>query len=184
VRHVHDLTGGRYWPRLAAGALAVGAGAAAFVWPSATVRVIGLLFGLNLVVLGTIRAGLLLFVPGYPEWYRIIGVVFSVLTAIAGVLCLRHISVAVVLLILAVVLGWIVHKLLESVLAAGDSADSGAERPVAGAALIAVAVTGLILSRLGPAALVTIGGGVLLGAGIVQVARAIAGLRAAYRAQV
>src|SRR4029450_10026480 len=55
----------RYWLRLIIGVLAIGVGIAAFAWPSATVQVIGFLFGLNLLVAGLIRGGLMLFVPGY-----------------------------------------------------------------------------------------------------------------------
>ncbi|RSM69589.1 hypothetical protein DMB66_11415 [Actinoplanes sp. ATCC 53533] len=178
-----DVLGSRHGLRLAAGVLMIGAGAAALAWPSATFRVIGLLFGLNLVVTGTIRAGLLLVVPGYPELYRIIGVFCGVLTAIAGVLCLRDISASVVLLLVVTALGWMVNALLEALLTAGEAAaDLGNLYVFVGSALIVAAVIGLIRPGLDPAALVAIGGAVLVCAGIAQVARAIAGLSAALRA--
>jgi uncharacterized membrane protein HdeD (DUF308 family) len=181
---VPDVLGRRHGLRLAAGVLTIGAGATALAWPSATFRVIGFLFGLNLVVIGTLRAGLLLIVPGYPQLYRIIGFVCGVLTAIAGILCLRDISASVVLLIVVVALGWMVNALLATLLTAGDAAEGLGDRYiVAGSVLMVAAVIGLIRPGLEPAALVAIGGAVLLCAGIAQVAGAIVGLCAAYRAQ-
>ncbi|GIE47145.1 hypothetical protein Ani05nite_06790 [Amorphoplanes nipponensis] len=177
-----DAPASRPWPRLAAGVLAIGAGAAAFVWPSATVRVAGLLFGLDLVVIGTIRAVLLLVVPGYPEWYRIVGACCGVLTAVAGVLCLRHVAVSVVLLSVTLLLGGMLRSLPESFPTGGDPADGAGARPVGGATLIGTVVTVLILARLEPAALVALGGVVLLGTGAARVAGAVANLRSASRA--
>jgi uncharacterized membrane protein HdeD (DUF308 family) len=52
--------------RLAADVCAVGAGVAALVWPSMTVHVVRLLFGLDLIVIGAARTALLIFLSGYP----------------------------------------------------------------------------------------------------------------------
>jgi uncharacterized membrane protein HdeD (DUF308 family) len=181
---VLEVLGGGPGRRLAAGVLAVGAGATALAWPSATFRVVGVLFGLHLVVTGTVRAALLPFVPGYPQLYRIIGVGCGVLTAIAGLLCLRNVAGSVVLLIVVVALGWVLNALLEIFLTAEDAAaDRGDRYAVVGSALIVAAVVGLTRPSLDPATLVTIAGAVLCCAGLAQVAGAIAGLRAAYRAR-
>jgi uncharacterized membrane protein HdeD (DUF308 family) len=181
---VSDVLDSRHGLRLAAGVLTIGAGAAALAWPSATFRMVGFLFGLNLVMTGTIRAGLLLVVPGYSEWYRIVGVFCGVLTAIAGVLCLRNVVGSVVLLIVVVGLGWMLNALVEAFLTGEDAAAGLGDRyVVVGSALLVAAVIGLVRPGLEPAALVTIGGAVLLCAGIAQVAGATAGLRAAHRAR-
>jgi uncharacterized membrane protein HdeD (DUF308 family) len=185
VRHVPDVPGRHPGLRLAAGFLTAGAGVTALAWPSATFRVIGFLFGLNLVVTGTVRAGLLLVVPGYPRWYRIIGVLCGVLTAITGVLCLRYIFASVVLLIVVLAVGWILNALLEALLTAEDApAGPGSRSVVACSALLVAAVVGLIRPSLAPATVVTVAGAVLLCAGIAQVAGAVAGWRAVRRAQV
>jgi uncharacterized membrane protein HdeD (DUF308 family) len=171
--------------RTATGLLMCGAGASALAWPSATVRALGLLFGLNLLVTGTIRAGLLLVVPGYPRLYRIAGVVCGGLSAVAGLVCLRSTTVSVVLLIVVVLAGWAVNALLGSLLGTDGAAESRSNRyVVAGSALLVAAVIGLIRPELEPATLLRIGGAVLLCAGTVQLVRSIAGLRVAYRAQV
>jgi hypothetical protein len=61
----------RWWRvRLVLGIVAIVVGVAASAWPTATVRVVGLLFGLNLVVTGAVRTVLLVFAPGYPLLYR------------------------------------------------------------------------------------------------------------------
>jgi uncharacterized membrane protein HdeD (DUF308 family) len=170
--------------RLAAGVLTVGAGAITLAWPSATFRVVGFLFGLNLVVTGTIRAGLLLVAPGYPRPYRVIGVLCGVLTAIAGILCLRNITGSVLLLIAVLACGWTLNALVRVLVTGGDAGEGlGNLYAVACSALLVAAVIGLIRPRLEPADLIIIGGAVLLCAGIAQVAGALAGLLAAHRAQ-
>ena len=171
--------------RVATGVLMCGAGASALAWPSATVRVLGLLFGLNLVVTGTIRAGLLLVVPGYPRLYRIAGVAGGMLTAIAGLVCLRSVAVSVVLLIAVITAGWALDALLGTLLSTDGAAESRSNRyVVAGSALLVAAVIGLLRPELEPATLVRVGGAVLLCAGTAQLVRSIAGLQVAYRAQV
>jgi uncharacterized membrane protein HdeD (DUF308 family) len=174
-----------YLIRTATGVLMTGAGAGALAWPSATVRVLGLLFGLNLVVTGTIRAGLLPVVPGYPRSYRIAGVLCGLLTVIAGLVCLHSTTVSVVLLIVVGTAGWALNALLGTLLSTDDAADRRNDRyVVAGSALLVAAVIGLVRPDLEAAMLVRVGGAVLLCAGAVQLVRSIAGLQAAYRAQV
>ncbi|MEU8234754.1 DUF308 domain-containing protein [Actinoplanes sp. NPDC048967] len=171
--------------RMATGVLLFGAGASALAWPSATVRVLGLLFGLNLVVTGPIRAGLLLVVPGYPRLYRIAGIVGGVLTTIAGLICLRSIAVSVVLLIVVVTAGGALNALLGTLLSTDGAAESRSNRyVVAGSVLLVAAGVGLIRPELEPATLARFGGAVLLCAGTAQLIRSIAGWRVAYRAQV
>jgi hypothetical protein len=85
---------------------------------STAVRVLGLLFGLNLVVTGSVRAVLLCFVPGYPRLYRVLGIAVGVLSVHAGILCLRHRTASFVLLLLLVFLSWLAHRLVEAFLAA------------------------------------------------------------------
>jgi len=179
------LLGHRHWLRLIVGVLAIGVGAIAFVWPSATVQVIGVLFGLNLLVTGTIRAGFLLFVPGFPVLYRILGIIFGVLTAIVGILCLRNVTASVVLLVVVVAIGWLLDGLVEIFLAAGNPEEAGNTWHFAtGLALVLGAIAVLVWPELGLATFVAIGATVLLFAGVGQVIGAVAGIRAGHRAHV
>jgi uncharacterized membrane protein HdeD (DUF308 family) len=168
------------WLRLCLGILAIGLSIAVFAWPSATVHVIGVLFGLNLVVTGFVRAGLLLFVPGYPLLHRLLGIVFGVLTGLVGILCLRNITGSVVLLLVVVAIGWLLDGLVELFLTLGRRDESGGGWRIATAvAGILGAIALLVWPKAGLAVFIGIGATVLALVGIGQVISAVAGLRAA-----
>jgi membrane protein len=175
---------GRHWLQLAAGILAIAVGVTAIAWPSATVQVLGVLFGLNLLVTGAIRAGLLLFVPGYPLLYRVVGIVFGVLTAIVGILCLRNVTASVVLLVVVVAIGWILDGLVSIVLAVGRGGEHGGSGwgVATGLALVLAAVALLVWPKVGLTTLVAIGATVLIFVGIGQVVSALGGMREERRA--
>lgn len=172
----------RHWLGLFMGVLAIGVGIAAFAWPSATVQVIGFLFGLNLVVTGSIRAGLLLFVPGFPLLYRLLGVTFGVLTAIVGILCLRNITASLMVLLLFIAIGWLLDGLVEIFLALGHPAESRIGSRIAmGLFTILGAIAVLVWPKLGLGTFIFIGATVLVFVGIGHVVSAVGGLRADHR---
>jgi uncharacterized membrane protein HdeD (DUF308 family) len=169
----------RRWPQVLLGVLAIGAGIAAFAWPSATVQVIGVLFGLNLIVTGSVRAVLLLFVPGYPVLYRVLGIVFGVFTAIVGLLCLRTVTTSLALLLTIVAIGWLLDGLVELFQALHGPKEPGTGVRVAtGLALIVGAFAILIWPKLGLGAFIAIGATVLVFVGIGHVISALVGSRA------
>ena len=172
----------RHWLGLFMGVLAIGLGIAAFTWPSATIQVVAVLFGLNLLVTGLIRAGLLLFVPGYPVLHRLLGITFGVLTAIVGILCLRNIAGSVVLLLVVIAIGWLLDGLVSIFLALGRPKEAGAGARIAtGLFMILGAIAILVWPGLGLKTFVFIGATVLVFVGAGQVIVAISGLRAGHR---
>jgi uncharacterized membrane protein HdeD (DUF308 family) len=172
----------RHWLGLFMGVLAIGVGIAAFAWPSATVQVIGFLFGLNLLVTGLIRAGLLLFVPGYPLLYRLLGITFGVLTAIVGILCLRNIAGSVVLLLVVIAIGWLLDGLVGIFLALGRPEEAGGGARIATGLLIIIgAIAILVWPGLGLGTFIFIGATVLIFVGAGHVISAVGGLRAGHR---
>lgn len=172
----------QHWLRLLAGVLAIGAGVLALLWPSATLQVIGVLFGLNLLVTGLVRAGLLLFLPDYPMLYRLLGIIFGVLTALVGILCLRNVAGSVALLLLVIAIGWLLDGLMEIFLAAGRAEAGTGWHFAAGLVLVLGAVAVLVWPRLGLAAFVGLGGTVLILVGIGQVITALSAARTVSRA--
>ena len=166
--------------RLIVGVVTVAVGIAAFVWPSATVHVIALLFGLNLVVTGFIRAGLLLFAPGYQMLYRVLGITFGILTGLIGILCLRNVTASLALLLVVVALGWLLDGLVQIFLAIGGTTGArGGWRIASGLLLVLGAITVLVWPKIGLATFVFVGATVLVFVGIGQVITAVAGMRAA-----
>ena len=179
VPHFPPIAENRHWLQLFLGAVAIGVGIAAFAWPSATVQVIAVLFGLNLLVTGIIRAGLLLFVPGYPLLYRLLGIIFGVLTAIVGILCLRNLTGSVALLLVFIAIGWLLDGLVEIFGTLGRPAEPGAGARIAtGLLMILAAIALLVWPELGLGTFVFIGATVLIFVGAGQVISAVGGLRA------
>jgi uncharacterized membrane protein HdeD (DUF308 family) len=160
-----ELTAHRDGLQLFAGTVAIAIGVAAFGWPFATVHMIGFLFGLNLIVTGFIRAGLLLFLPAYPPLYRVLGIAFGILTGIVGILCLRNITGSVVLLVLVIAVGWLLDGLL------GRPAETRAGWRLGTALALALgAIAVLTWSKIDLATFIAIGATVLIFVGIAQVA--------------
>jgi len=169
------------WLRLFAGAVAVCLGVAVLAWPEATVRVVGFLFGLSLLVGGLARGALSLFAPGLPASYRVLGAVFGLLTTIAGVICLRNVAGSVALLVLVVGLGWLIEGLTELVLAFGGGREGRGARVSAGLLSLVLAIAVFVWPELTLATFVAIGAIILVVAGVAQVAGGIGALRAARR---
>jgi uncharacterized membrane protein HdeD (DUF308 family) len=168
----------RNWLRLTVGVVAIAAGVAAFAWPAATVHVIAVLFGLNLLVTGFFRAGLLLFVPGYPLLHRVLGITFGVLTGLVGIVCLRNVAGSVALLLVVVAVGWLLDGLVQIFLGIGDSTKAGDGWSIgSGLIMILGAIALLVWPKVGLGAFIFVGSTVLIFVGAAQVISAVAGMR-------
>ena len=167
------------WVQLVAGLLTLVLGVVAFAWPEATLRVVGFLFGLNLLVTGLARTAVLLFSTGYPMLNRILGIIFGVFVAIVGILCLRNVAGSVALLLVIVAIGWLLDGLAEIVLAFGAD-DSGGKgwRIAFGVVAMVAAIALLIWPGIGLTAFLFIGATTLCFLGICLIFVAVAGLRA------
>jgi uncharacterized membrane protein HdeD (DUF308 family) len=178
VPFAQAVTGHRHWLRLLAGIVAIALGIAAYAWPHATVQVIAVLFGVNLIVTGFVRAGLSLFQTTYPVFYRLLSVVFGVLTGLIGILCLRNPTGSLVLLVVVVALGWLLDGLAQIMLGIGGPAEErhGA-RIATGLIMVLGAIAILVWPKIGFGVFIFIGATVLVFVGIGAVISAIAGMR-------
>jgi uncharacterized membrane protein HdeD (DUF308 family) len=169
-----------WWVHALLGVAAIALGVAALAWPDATIRVVGFLFGLHLLVNGVLRAVLGFVVDGPPLLYRFLAIVFGILTAIVGIVCLRNVLTSAVLLVLFVGIGWLLDGLVEIMLGVVGKRDPlRGWRIGAGVAFVAAGV--VVLTRPAPTldAFVWLGGIVLLVVGIAQALEAIWAARAA-----
>jgi uncharacterized membrane protein HdeD (DUF308 family) len=165
------------WLRLAAGVLAVGIGILAFAWPEATLRVVAFLFGLNLLIVGGIRVLQMFVAEGLPVLHRVLGVLFGLLVAGAGVLCLADVTTSLSLMLLIVAIGWLLDGIGEIFLSVGRRENGGGWRIVVGLVAVLAALALLVWPGLGLAGFVLIGATTLVFGGICLIAASIAGLR-------
>lgn len=166
------------WVRLIAGVLTLLLGIAAYAWPEATLRVVGFLFGLNLLVTGVARSVLLLFADTHPVLHRVLGIIFGVFIAIVGILCLRNVAGSVALLLVIVAIGWLLDGLAEIFLAIGAGGPGKGWQITLGLGTVLAAVALLVWPGLGLTAFLFIGATTLVFIGICLTFVAIAGLRA------
>jgi uncharacterized membrane protein HdeD (DUF308 family) len=168
----------RHWLRLFVGLFAIAIGVAAFAWPEATVQVVAVLFGLHLVVIGFARAGVSLFRSTYPVFYRVVDVIFGIVTGLIGILCLRNLTGSLVLLLIVVALGWLLDGLAQITLAVGGPAEErGGVRIASGLITVLGGVAILVWPEIGFGVFIFIGSTVLVFAGTGTVISAIAGMR-------
>jgi uncharacterized membrane protein HdeD (DUF308 family) len=170
----------RVWmPSLLAGFATVVIGIAVLSWPDATVRVVGALFGLNLLITGLVRAGLCLVLTSYPSLYRVLGVVFGVFTAIIGIVCLRNVTASAVLLILIVAIGWLLEGVVEIAAGVLGADDRTRKWRIADGVLSAgAAIVILIWPALSLRTFLAVGAVLLIVVGLAQIVLSIGTARA------
>ncbi|AEV84909.1 hypothetical protein ACWT_3885 [Actinoplanes sp. SE50] len=163
------------WLSLLAGVFALVLGIVAFAWPSATLHVVGFLFGLNLLILGVVRVVQFVLIPDAPVAGRVLGVIFGVLVGLLGILCLRDLAGSLKLLLVIVALGWMLDGLAEIFTSVGSG--GGGARIAVGLCVVLAAVALLVWPGLGLATFVFFGATTLCFVGIAGILIGIAGLR-------
>lgn len=97
------------------------AGIMAIVWPGQTVLVVAVLFAVQILVGGIFNLVRAVAESGESGGYRVLLAVLGVLSIIVGVLCLQNIVQTTAVLILLLGAYWIVHGVIEAVVAIADS---------------------------------------------------------------
>ncbi|MFL5821552.1 MAG: HdeD family acid-resistance protein [Solirubrobacteraceae bacterium] len=97
---VGPWTGSRWWVLVVIGALSIVAGVIAVVLPGLTLIVLGIVFGANLLIWGTLTL-VSAFDAHLGVAHSVLAVIVGVLGALAGLVCLVHPGVGIVALLLA-----------------------------------------------------------------------------------
>jgi uncharacterized membrane protein HdeD (DUF308 family) len=113
-----------WWIRLTLGLLAVLVGVLVLAWPSATVRVVAVLFGVNLLVGGVVRVVQAILTPAAGVAARVLFGLLGVISIVIGVLCLRQPLQTVTVLVLLVGLFWLIAGVVELIVALSDGPPS------------------------------------------------------------
>jgi uncharacterized membrane protein HdeD (DUF308 family) len=109
----------RSWVVMLIGAVVTfGFGLVVVIWPHATLKVIAILLGIQLLVFGLVRL-----ISGFTAGeegggVRAAYVVLGLLGILAGLYCIRHLSVTVALLAILVGLFWVMHGIVDLIVAA------------------------------------------------------------------
>jgi uncharacterized membrane protein HdeD (DUF308 family) len=163
--------------RITLGVVCIVLGLIALIWPQATLLVVALVFGLQLIAAGLVRIVAAVTLKDLPGWWRAVAGILGALTVIAGIICFFRPGTSLLVLALVLAIGWIIDGISELVSAFAVPRPTG-ER----IGLIAFGVLGLIAAAVvlifpgeSLVLLARIGGVVLLAFGVLALIAAFAG---------
>lgn len=124
-RMMTRFTGGAWGVGVAVGVIAAALGVAIVVWPAATVVVVAVLFGVQLLINGVFRIVQAIVSAEASSGTRVLFTLLGVLSFIVGVLVLRHPLQTIVALGLLFGLFWLISGVMELVTAMTDRGMAG-----------------------------------------------------------
>lgn len=157
---------------LALGIVAVIVGIIVLVWPSQTVRVVGVLFGIYLLVSGFIEI-MLAFAPGLHGGTRFLNVLTGALSILLGLISFRGALESTLLLALWIGFGWLIRGISRAVIAGSEPQLPYRGWHIFGGILLAIAGLIVVVSPLASVfALAVLAGVWLIVIGVWQIAEA------------
>jgi uncharacterized membrane protein HdeD (DUF308 family) len=137
-----------WWIPLILGLVAAVIGVIVIVWPEATVKVVAVLFGINLLIYGVMRVIQAILAPVDSVALRILYGLLGVVSIVIGVLCLRNLLQTVTVIVLLVGLSWLISGIIELIVTLSSSGPpsqwTGHTAVELGAGIIAV-LAGLVV---------------------------------------
>lgn len=152
------------------GLVAVVLGIIVLVWPSSTLSVIAVLFGLYFLIVGVVRVARGLFTTGMSGGLRVLAILLGLLLIIAGIITIRNPLDSLVVLGMIVGISWIIEGVAALVETASDS--SRWFGTLFGAIGIIAGIIVLLTPLQSLGVLVVIGGIFLIASGLVQLVQA------------
>jgi uncharacterized membrane protein HdeD (DUF308 family) len=110
-----------WWIPLILGLVAAVIGVIVIVWPEATVKVVAVLFGINLLIYGVMRVIQAVLAPVDSVALRILYGLLGVVSIVIGVLCLRNLLQTVTIIVLLVGLSWLISGIIELIVTLSSS---------------------------------------------------------------
>jgi uncharacterized membrane protein HdeD (DUF308 family) len=123
---------------LAAGVAAIAVGLIVLAWPDRTLRVVGILFGIYLIVSGVVEI-FVAFAPEMRTSVRVLSVLAGALSIILGLLCFRGALESILLLALWIGFGWIIIGINRAVSAGSAPYEPYRGWQIFGGVLLAIA---------------------------------------------
>ncbi|MFC8503022.1 HdeD family acid-resistance protein [Pedococcus sp. NPDC057267] len=167
------------WVGVVVGVGSVALGIAAIAWPGATLVVVAVLFGAQLLVTGIRRILLGVAAPGLDTWVRALLVVLGVMVTIAGLICIRNPFTSLAVIVVLVSVSWLLDGAgdLVSAFSSGREAGQRALLAVGGVLSVVGALVILFWPELALLTLTRVGGWILVILGVAQVVTAARAVR-------
>ncbi len=116
---IERLVRAAWWWLLCLGIVAIVVGVIVLAWPSQTLRVVGVLFGIYLLVSGVVEI-MMAFAPGLHGGARFLGVLTGSLSVLLGLISFRGALESILLLALWIGFGWLIRGIARTVVAASE----------------------------------------------------------------
>jgi uncharacterized membrane protein HdeD (DUF308 family) len=126
------------WWSIGLGLVAIAIGVIVLAWPDRTLRVVGILFGIYLLVSGFLEI-MLAFAPEQRAGMRFLSVLAGALSILVGLLCFRGAFESTLLLALWIGFGWLIRGIVRAVAAASAPYEPHRGWQIFGGILLAVA---------------------------------------------
>ncbi|MEU2235176.1 MULTISPECIES: HdeD family acid-resistance protein [Streptomyces] len=163
------LAGFAWQALLVAGLVSLVLGVMVLAWPEATLRVVGVLFGLYLLLSGVMQL-VAAFGTHATTALRVMAFISGALSILLGLFCFRGATQSTLLLALWIGIGWLFRGITQTVAAASDPAMPARGWQIFLGIVSALAGIVLIVSPLESATVLTVLGGIwLLVVGVVEV---------------
>nr|WP_240662709.1 HdeD family acid-resistance protein [Streptomyces sp. WAC 06738] len=167
------LARGAWQAVLLAGVAALVLGALTLAWPGETLRVVGILFGLYLLVIGVMQL-VAAFGTHASTGLRVMAFISGALCILLGLLCFRSALQSILLLALWIGIGWLFRGITQAVAAGSDEAMPARGWQIGLGVISALAGIVLIVSPLTSIAILTyLAGAWLLAVGVIEIATAV-----------
>ena len=168
--------------RIALGVICLVLGLIALIWPQATLFIVALVFGLQLMAAGVMRIIAAVVLKILPGGWRALSAVLGVLTVIAGIICFFRPGTSLFVLALVLAVGWLIDGISELVSAFAVSRPTGERVGLIafGALAIIAAIVVLVFPGESLVLLARTGGVILIAFGVISLIAAFAARRTGF----
>ncbi|MFK0211755.1 HdeD family acid-resistance protein [Streptomyces sp. NPDC090298] len=166
------LAGFAWQALVVAGLVSLVLGVLVLAWPEATLKVVGVLFGVYLLLSGVVQL-VAAFGTHATTALRVMAFISGALSILLGLFCFRGAAQSILLLALWIGIGWLFRGIMQTVAAASDPTMPARGWQVFLGVVSALAGVVLIVSPLTSAAVLTVLGGIwLLVVGVSEIVTA------------
>lgn len=176
---LHQLTRTTSILTIVSGVVALLFGILVLVFPKTSLLVIGVLFGLQLIITGVIRLIVGITDKDLEGWEKGLTITLGVLVMIAGIFCLRNPALSILTLLVVLAIGWFVDGVMNIVVGVQNPRGERAWKIVIGVVFLLGAIVLLVSPVSSVIVLALLAGWILVIFGVVTLIAGIMGLRAA-----
>ncbi|CAN7598328.1 DUF308 domain-containing protein [Terrabacter sp. LjRoot27] len=163
------------------GILSIVLGILVLVWPKATLLIVAIMFGLQLIIAGAVRLSVTRDLPSDPGWIKPVSIGLGALSIVAGIICLFRPNASLFVIALFIAIGWVAEGIAALVQGFGSDRTTGTRVFLIVSGVVSI-LGGLIVAIFPGSSLVVltrIAGIVLIVIGIVELVTAVMARRAA-----